>query len=308
MEAARKGRRQQKWNKRYIELIEYKNANGDCNVPQNYPNQQLAIWVKEQRKKRKNFDKGDKSLKMTPERIAKLDEIGFEWNPHEESWDDRYNELIEYKKANPKDDCNVPQKYPPNPKLGRWVGTQRQRRKNFDKGDKSAMTQEQIDKLDEIGFLWDASSTRSNNQANEEAWNARYNDLIEYKNANGDCNVPRQYPANPKLGRWVSEQRTKRSKLTPAQVQKLEDIGFAWKLRNASSTRSNNQANEEAWNARYNDLIEYKNANGDCNVPKRYPANPKLGRWVGNQRMKRSKLTPAQVQKLEDIGFVWKLK
>jgi hypothetical protein len=44
--------------------------------------------------------------------------------------------------------CNVPCKYPKNPKLGRWVHTQRNQRKN---GELSA---ERIEILDGIGF-WD---------------------------------------------------------------------------------------------------------------------------------------------------------
>ena len=292
---------QQIWNDMYDELIEYKNANGDCNVPKTYPtNRQLAIWVRNQRQRRKNFDEGDKSLKMTPERIAKLNEIGFVWNKREASWLEMYGDLVKYNAA--KGDCNVPQVYALNPKLGRWVFSQREA---YHKK-KKAMTPKRIAKLDKIGFEWDRSHVKlfQRNLRNDEDWNARYKDLIEYKRRNGNCNVPKRYPANPKLGRWVGNQRTKRSKLTPAQVQKLEDIGFVW---DASSMRSN-KANDEKWNARYKDLIEYREKHGDCNVPTQYPDNPALGRWVNTQRTNRAKMKPERVQKLEDMGFVWKLK
>ena len=33
-------------------------------------------------------------------------------------------------------------------------------------------------------------------------WYERYRQLCEYKDANGDCNVPQDYPENPSLGAW----------------------------------------------------------------------------------------------------------
>jgi hypothetical protein len=46
---------------------------------------------------------------------------------------------------------------------------------------------------------------------------------------------------------------------------------------------------------------------GDCNVPKRYKANPQLGSWVKNQR-KQAKLDDEKINKLNDIGFLWNAK
>ena len=63
---------------------------GHCNVPSTYPkNQPLAYWVFKQRgqyriyKKRDYVMPGEKKqmCHMTPDRISKLDAIGFEWNP-----------------------------------------------------------------------------------------------------------------------------------------------------------------------------------------------------------------------------------
>jgi hypothetical protein len=48
--------------------------------------------------------------------------------------------------------CNVPQKYRDNRKLGRWVNKQRKKKKNPAKY--GALTKEQIFDLDSLGFAW----------------------------------------------------------------------------------------------------------------------------------------------------------
>ena len=75
----------------YQELVEYHQAHGDCNVPRDYSeNPQLATWVggQRQRNNRGNLD---------AEKIEKLDELGFSWNPDQDFWDKMYDALVEYK-------------------------------------------------------------------------------------------------------------------------------------------------------------------------------------------------------------------
>lgn len=61
------------WTKRYDELRVYKSVNGNCNVPQGYPdNPQLAAWVAKQRENNKNG-------KLSEEKVAQLDDLGFRW-------------------------------------------------------------------------------------------------------------------------------------------------------------------------------------------------------------------------------------
>ena len=66
-------------------------VHGHCNVPSTYPkNQPLAYWVFKQRGQYRIYmDRGPGTTSgessqichTTPERIAKLDALGFEWNP-----------------------------------------------------------------------------------------------------------------------------------------------------------------------------------------------------------------------------------
>jgi hypothetical protein len=67
------------WQERWNELAQYKGLYGNCNVPSNYSsNPQLATWIKCQRRQRKLYFEG-KVNTTTPERMAKLESLGFEW-------------------------------------------------------------------------------------------------------------------------------------------------------------------------------------------------------------------------------------
>ena len=60
---------------------------------------------------------------MDPERICKLNAVGFEWelqkDTYVESWETRYNQLLKFKVVN--GHCRVPKSSGDNPQLGQWV-------------------------------------------------------------------------------------------------------------------------------------------------------------------------------------------
>ena len=68
----------------------------------------------------------------------------------------------------------------------------------------------------------------------------------------------------------------------------------------------------ERWNNNFNELVAYDKANGSVDVQK---SNGELGRWVHNQRQaykffnsgKKSTLTPERIERLESIGFKWRV-
>jgi len=138
-----------RWDERFEELQKYKEVNGHCRVPDKYTaNLQLATWVQTQRQLYKKN-------KLSPDRFELLHNIGFEWQlsrgskPSVEGWNERFKELIQFNEEH--GHCNVPQKYKANPELGLWVTTQRTAKKNQN-GKK--ITEEQINRLEGIGFKW----------------------------------------------------------------------------------------------------------------------------------------------------------
>lgn len=101
----------------------------------------------------KFYEEGKRSS-MTPAKLKALNDMGFTWAKRkgQPSWNRRYNELKEYLART--GSCDVPTKYAASPALGRWVSTQRSQYKQWVRGYKTQMTQERVDRLNEIGFKW----------------------------------------------------------------------------------------------------------------------------------------------------------
>jgi hypothetical protein len=69
------------WEERLRELLEFRHMHGHCNVPSTFPdNPQLSVWVKCQRRQYKLFRTGNRAS-MTADRMTKLTNLGFSWNP-----------------------------------------------------------------------------------------------------------------------------------------------------------------------------------------------------------------------------------
>ena len=202
------------WEQMLAALAEYKKAHGDCNPPQKWAsNPQLGIWVGNQRSGRR---KGN----LSDDQIGRLDELGFNWTPRDDAWDDKYTLLVAYQSTH--GHCNVPVKVPV---LGRWVNKQRQAAK------RSALSDNRIERLNVLGFLWNAL---------ESSWEEMSDALADFKRVHGHCNVSQGWRENPKLASWVNTQRTakKRGTLSPDRISRLEVLGFEWHPRNERSERN----------------------------------------------------------------------
>ena len=82
------------------------------------------------------------------------------------------------------------------------------------------MREERRKRLDSIGFSWNPFS---------ELWEARFQELVEYKQVHGSCNVPNRYKANPQLGRWVDKQPRAKT-MREERRKRLDSISFTWKV------------------------------------------------------------------------------
>jgi len=141
------------WQKYYDALVQYKAQNGDVKVPRLYAeNPRLGEWVTDQRKQYKLKCEGSHSC-LTDERKKKLDQLGFVWKVRDRAdWNDRYEQLLEFKKVT--GHCKVPQHYSQNRALGKWVAKQREQYRFYREGRHSFLTDERIDLLKSIGFIW----------------------------------------------------------------------------------------------------------------------------------------------------------
>jgi hypothetical protein len=140
------------WDERFEQLKAFQNDHGHCRVPgvkdKDSATHKLALRVTTQRQQYKKS-------KMKEERIQKLNDIGFEWNVTGVGWDERFEQLKAFQKEhghyrvpgqNKKDSATY--------HLALWVSTQRNQYKLLQKGKKSLMKEERIQKLNEIGFEW----------------------------------------------------------------------------------------------------------------------------------------------------------
>ncbi len=106
----------ERWERKYEQLVAFKTKYGHCDVPQKYPaNQPLASWVNGQRTKKLSSDKKNK-----------LNALGFSWRNEikQNRWNQRVKEFTEFKKKNK----NLPILH--HTPLYSWVY---QQKKNFNK-------------------------------------------------------------------------------------------------------------------------------------------------------------------------------
>eukprot|EP00526_Cylindrotheca_closterium_P029280 CAMPEP_0113620114 /NCGR_PEP_ID=MMETSP0017_2-20120614/10236_1 /TAXON_ID=2856 /ORGANISM="Cylindrotheca closterium" /LENGTH=178 /DNA_ID=CAMNT_0000529745 /DNA_START=634 /DNA_END=1167 /DNA_ORIENTATION=+ /assembly_acc=CAM_ASM_000147 len=177
----------------------------------------------------------------------------------------------------------------------------RRNRKNDKK--QTIVWKKRFAQLEALGFEWGVPVLQS--LPNEDVWQERLNELLEYKEANGDCRVPAEYEKNKKLGKWVKlmrryykEQNKKQNPVWKERFAQLEALGFEWEGCN--------------WQQRFEELCEYKQANGDCRVPLSYETNRKLANWVANMRKhhknndkKKNTVWKKRFAQLEEIEFEW---
>jgi superfamily II DNA or RNA helicase len=140
----------QAFERGFHETLNYKKKFGDPNAAIKYitpDGYKLWVWQDDvrQRYKRK---------KLTPDRIQKLEEIGFKWSAHDEAFEKGLLEALKYKEqfGNPNSSYNyiTPKGY----KLGVWQDNVRQRYK------KGKLPPDRIQRLEAIGFNWQIRGTK----------------------------------------------------------------------------------------------------------------------------------------------------
>ncbi len=262
------------WDQRYGQLRAYKERFGDCYVPQLWPdNKQLGAWVGTQRGERGRD-------RLSPERINRLDGLGFIWGVKDAHWEEMYTALRAYK--NTHGDCNVSTSTRAYQRLRSWVAHLREQKK------KGILSATWVERLEAVGLVWEPLKN---------AWEEMYSKLAKYRSRYGHCNVPGEWPGDLELGSWVAEQRKKgkRDRLLPERAHRLDALGFEWDPFAAT------------WDRWYAELVKFKNQHGHCNVPINWSGNKQLAYFVRTQRVgrKRGRLSKEQTQRLDRLGFSW---
>lgn len=108
------------------------------------------------------------------------------------------------------------QRYPPDQTLSYWVFKSRQYRVAQEtRGAQEMISQEQIKRLDSIGFVWAAKKNptwlkaeRKRIQAQwDESWEKTYKKLLRFKKKYGHTNIPKKWPQDQHLASWCFRQK-----------------------------------------------------------------------------------------------------
>ena len=274
------------WERYYRAAQKYYETHGDLKVSVSETTDNgvaLGNWLARLRTYRKS---NIRNTYLTPERIAALESIGMVWDVPDYLWEENFHAAMQYYREH--GDLDMPNTYVTldGLRLGTWVFKQRTLR--------GSMTQEQIERLDSIGMIWEPKHQRS--------WAQGYEEAKRYVAEHGDCNVPATYvsPSGYNLGRWLNRRRDKgKANHTPEQQAQLDALGFVWDK-------------PDPWEVRYALAKAYFDEHGDLNMPADYKPNGIwVAKWLNEQRQiyigkrKGKTLTDEQIKRLNAIGMDW---
>lgn len=289
------GRKLRTWHESFQALVQYKERHGNTNVPVRYlEDSALANWVRYQQRNQES---------LPNEKRQRLKCIGFQFGArNDRQWDAKLQRLQEYQ-----------QEYGRHAtvrdlELSQWVSTQRSLYK------KNLLRADRQEKLDAIGFVWQANQKHVDPQnlksgpsqtRRDAQWNAQFEKLQEFYKAHGHFRVPNQYEKDPSLGIWVSNQRSihNRGQLPCGRKALLDSIGFVWRVEAKDARASLYQ---KQWEQQLEGLIQYNLLHGNCDVPANFEKRG-LGVWVVVQKEagRKGSLDPLRAEKLLSTGLSW---
>lgn len=221
--------------------------------------------------------------------------------PHkfDTNWSSNLAELIQYKSLH--GSTSVPVKSKIYGSLGKWCENQRL---SYHKG---KLRPDRIEALKSAGFVFEGNIPRTPDRAypsNIKRWHDHFMELQDFIQKFGHGNVPRSYALNPSLGKWVENVRCQyaRGELSDQRIEELQSVGFEFVIQ-SSPVKYKSYAYEHQWEAKLQQLMEYKARYGDCHVLMKY--DRELGKWCENQRgaYRKGQLSEERVEKLRNVGF-----
>ncbi len=130
--------REVKWENGFAALRQFNQREGHCRVPRLHEEDGLKLggWVSAQRTRKKG---------LTPDRLKRLNRLGFSWDPQAELWEQDFAALHKFRKR--EGHCRVPAKHKEDGlNLGGWVIWQRSNKKR--------LSRDQNKRLNALGFVW----------------------------------------------------------------------------------------------------------------------------------------------------------
>ena len=313
---AKRRSRKRSRDEQFQALLEFKERFGHTFVPQEYvhlPSKdtehsekvrisswKLGYWVMNQRKEYRKMMNGQATA-LKQEDVEKLKSIGFVFNALDARWHSNYKRLREFydkhrhfdvslTKTSENEEGDEATAIKAHSRFQGWVNRQLVEYQKFKQGHRSSLDEDRFKALQEVGF--DSVPT----------WNDMFEELLYYiAKLDGPFTLPMPITeSTSRLRYWVRQQRRsyrqymkgKNSVLTKEQFEKLEKVGFF-------SISMNSKTNKQVpWDLRFEQLKNFKEKHGHCDVPIDYIETPGLRLWLQRQ-LKR--LQQPQTTKTEEI-------
>lgn len=271
----------QAWNQNIYKLRIYKSQHGNTNVPFDFEDKGLVKYVRAIRGK---YKRGE----LMEQQIVQLEKLGFQWTVEKQQvnhsiWLKEYQKIKAFFE---KHGHSLVRKGMTDKKNYTWILMQRVKNK------KGALTALQKRLLNDINFPWTVEDIPIKGRADDKSWNKMFESLREFRNRFGHARVSQTDTINKTLGRWLNTQRITYAKglLLPKRKELLGSLGVEWNTKQTD------------WDARFEELKEFKNKFGHFNVSQ-FDKNYKgLYNWIRHVRT-RATLSEDQIQKLKNIEF-----
>ena len=284
------------WNRYYGALSQYRAEHGDLDISADYVAEdglRLGDFIGNLRRARAL---GDRCVYLTEDRVRQLDSLGMIWNKLDLLWERNYAACLEFYREH--GNLAIPANYvsPDGLKVGAWLRRMRQVRRDGN----GRLTQEQIERLNAIGMVWEDAYTRQ--------WEYGYRQALKWYGTHYSLDMPATYVDEDgfPLGKWIARHREVNPKtgrrairLTPERKEKLDALGMRWEK-------------DDPWEKRYCLAEAYYREHGHLRMPGDYVAEGIwLNKWLNEQKQiyrgnrPGKSLSQGQIRRLEMIGIVW---
>ncbi len=229
------------------------------------------------------------SGRLTEERVAQLDSLGFAWDGHAARRERFLSAYLSFVAS----EGETPERHEKWEDLGVgiWAEGQREARR------KGRMPAAVFKALDEAGFCWES--------AKEVQWQKSFEAYSRFVEREGRTPGPGDVENGILVWHWATKQKHLLSSgalKDEAHQRQLESLGF----RRGADVSHSHAARWEAAFAAYSSFVE---AHGRSPHGGDSWAGINVGQWAGHQRADRKwakqTLSPERIARLDEIGFEW---
>ncbi|MBM3227889.1 hypothetical protein FJZ27_03450, partial [Candidatus Peribacteria bacterium] len=275
--------KQKSWHERYAELVAWRGDHADgwpSEMSKDAQEKSLGMWLSGQRGKLRDG-------KLEGEQAEQLRALGVEPAEKQKSWDERYAELVAWRRDHPDGWPSAVSKDAQEKSLGKWLSWQRGKLRNgeLDGG--------QAEQLRALGV-----EPAEKKEGVKQSWDEHYAELVAWQKDHPD-RWPSEMSKDEQgksLGKWLSRQRGKLrdGELDGEQAEQLRALGVK------------PVEKQKSWDERYAELVAWQkdHADGWPSAVSKDAQEKSLGMWLSGQRgkLRNGELDGGQAEQLRALG------